>query len=453
MLFNEINQNFAFYSDLATQLKTVPISYPNTFDNSFSFTSFELPNENINISLPFNLLKIKQNLTEKLEIFFLMISDFLIKEEKIRIVVVDLEKTSSFNFDNGYYSLPEDQSDYKYCEYTLFNNSNKIAQIFKLASLLYEKCLKLSSSTKRELYYTNVELFKSTDIIDNIINDLCSILAVHRFELPIFPSGKGLFCGNITLFNEKGCQMNIKHSSNNYNKINLITYEYLTENFTVQINDFNCPFILIIEKETLFFNLLENNEFLSAFPNCILVTGKGYPDYMTKVFLKKIVNQTSINNVPVLYFGDNDPHGFEIFLNYLFGSKQSSRENEFMSINSIQWVGLSNEMIEKVNSVSCINKVNDILEKELMNEKQTGLIKLTQKDIKKIELMKQKVYFDIDNWVPSINIHKENLVSNLSILLNEMNQILIRGYKAEGEYILSKYTSLFINNLKIKLLL
>ena len=110
-------------------------------------------------------------------------------------------------------------------------------------------------------------------------------------------------------------------------------------------------------------------------------------------------------------------------------------------------------MIEKVNSVSCINKVNDILEKELMNEKQTGLIKLTQKDIKKIELMKQKVYFDIDNWVPSINIHKENLVSNLSILLNEMNQILIRGYKAEGEYILSKYTSLFINNLKIKLLL
>ena len=44
-------------------------------------------------------------------------------------------------------------------------------------------------------------------------------------------------------------------------------------------------------------------------------------------------------------------------------------------------------------------------------------------------------FFDIDNWVPSLNIHKENLVSNLSILLNEMNQILIRGYKTEGEYI------------------
>lgn len=395
--------------------------------------------------LPPTTVTIKQNLLQKLETFFTMLTDSLNNNEKLYIMIVDLDKTSMFNFDNGYYSLPEDTNNFKYMEYTMFNNSNKIAQLLKVASILYDKCMKMSSSTKRELYYTDVELFKSTENIDSIINDLCSILVINRFELPIFPSAKGLFCGNLSLYNEKGNQLNIKSTSYSFNKINLITYEYLTENFSVQIDNNINVFVLIVEKETLFFNLIENTDFISSFPNVILITGKGYPDYMTKVFIKKLYEQIKHRMIPFFYFGDNDPHGIEIFLNYLYGSKQSSRENESIAINCIKWIGLTNETIEKVSDSKMI------IDSDANNENVTGLIKLSPKDIKKIQTLKQREYFNIDNWVPSMNIYKDNLVSNMSILLNELNEMESRGYKAEGEFVLSKYSDLFIENIKLNL--
>ena len=89
-----------------------------------------------------------------------------------------------------------------------------------------------------------------------------------------------------------------------------------------------------------------------------------------------------------------------------------------------------------------------IVDSEANSESSTGLIKLSPKEIKKIQLMKQREYFNIDNWVPSMNIYKDNLVSNISVLLNELNEMETRGYKAEGEYVLSKYSDLFIENIK-----
>ena len=438
---SQVHTQFTDYSYPMMSYNCLPSPQMYPISPMLSQSSFALPPSFYASPLP-SIVTIKQNLLQKLETFFTMITDSLNNNEKLLILIVDLDKSALFNFDNGYYSLPEDTNTFKYTEYTLFNNSNKIAQLLKVASILYDKCMKMSSSTKRELYYTDVELFKSTENIDSIINDLCSILVINRFELPIFPSAKGLFCGNISLYNEKGNQMNIKSTSYSFNKINLITYEYLTENFSVQIDNNINTFILIVEKETLFFNLIENTDFLNAFPNVILITGKGYPDYMTKVFIKKLSEQIKQRMIPLFYFGDNDPHGIEIFLNYLYGSKQSSRENESIAINSIKWIGLTNETIEKVSDTKMI------IDSEKNAESSTGLIKLSPKDIKKIQFMKQREYFNIDNWVPSMNIYKENLVSNMSVLLNELNEMETRGYKAEGEYVLSKYSDLFIQNIK-----
>lgn len=438
---SQVHTQFTDYTYPMMNYNCLPSPQMYPISPMLSQSSFTLPPSFYASPLP-SIVTIKQNLLQKLETFFTMITDSLNSNEKLLILIVDLDKSALFNFDNGYYSLPEDTNTFKYTEYSLFNNSNKIAQLLKVASILYDKCMKMSSSTKRELYYTDVELFKSTENIDSIINDLCSILVINRFELPIFPSAKGLFCGNISLYNEKGNQMNIKSTSYSFNKINLITYEYLTENFSVQIDNNINTFILIVEKETLFFNLIENTDFFNAFPNVILITGKGYPDYMTKVFIKKLSEQIKQRMIPLFYFGDNDPHGIEIFLNYLYGSKQSSRENESIAINSIKWIGLTNETIEKVSDTKMI------IDSEQNAESSTGLIKLSPKDIKKIQLMKQREYFNLDNWVPSMNIYKENLVSNMSVLLNELNEMETRGYKAEGEYVLSKYSDLFIQNIK-----
>ena len=449
----------------------------NEFDESNMFNN---PQSNINqISnsplISKIMLQFREKLYPLLKKFFMDFAKKLINDEPIQIAVIDLDKTSIMDYDIGCYSFPLETDKFKYKIYNLFDNLKSIARILKLAVIIQNKLNQLRPCTKRELYYENVDLFKSTDIIDSNESDLCSILGICRFDLPIFPSAKGLFCGNITLVNKYGNRLNINNTNMN-SKINLINYEYLIEEFFIDdntrnsINFFqsNCNnicqkyFVLIVEKETLFFNLVGNYQFYSKFPNAIVITGKGYPDYITKIFIKRLSEQLS--NVPFIYFGDHDPHGLEIYLNYLFGSTQSCKENSYMCIGNLKWVGLSHENIEMILKFGLINKEimkeisdndgNDIVindkdfvdDEENIKESQTsGLIKLDNKDKIKIKNILKREFFNNDEkWINSNNPNSEKILTNLAIIKNELIQMENFDYKAEGEYLISKYFSDFL---------
>ena len=449
----------------------------NEFDESNIFNN---PQSNINqISnsplISKIMLQFREKLYPLLKKFFMDFAKKLINDEPIQIAVIDLDKTSIIDYDIGCFSFPLETDKFKYKIYNLFDNLKSIARILKLAVIIQNKLNQLRPCTKRELYYENVDLFKSTDIIDSNESDLCSILGICRFDLPIFPSAKGLFCGNITLVNKYGNRLNINNTNMN-SKINLINYEYLIEEFFIDdntrnsINFFqsNCNnicqkyFVLIVEKETLFFNLVGNYQFYSKFPNAIVITGKGYPDYITKIFIKRLSEQLS--NVPFIYFGDHDPHGLEIYLNYLFGSTQSCKENSYMCIGNLKWVGLSHENIEMILKFGLINKEimkeisdndgNDIVisdkdfvdEEENIKESQTsGLIKLDNKDKIKIKNILKREFFNNDEkWINSNNPNSEKILTNLAIIKNELIQMENFDYKAEGEYLVSKYFSDFL---------
>ena len=435
------------------------------------------------------MIQFKEKLYPLLKQFFIDFANKLINDEPIQLAVIDLEKTSYLDYDLGYYSLPLGTDKFKYKIYNLFDNLKTIARILKIAVIIHHKLALQMPCTKRELYYENVDLFLSTDIIDSTESDLCSILGVCKFNLPIFPSAKGLFCGNITLVNKFGSRLNINNSNLN-NKINLINYEYLIEDFDLDENsknyinliqnnemfvgnnnngcssrnniDDSCHkyFVLIIEKETLFFNLVGNYQFFKKFPNAIIITGKGYPDYITKVFITKLFNL--VNNIPFIYFGDHDPHGFEIYLNYLFGSIQSSKENNFMCLGNINWIGLSHENIEAILKFGLIDNEfkkeiyeennnllidnNDYLNKESVNKQvESGLIKLDNKDKIKIQNILKREYFNFDEkWINSNNPFSEKILSNLKIIKNELLLMESSDYKAEGEYLVSKYFNDFL---------
>ena len=449
----------------------------NEFDESNIFNN---PQSNINqISnsplISKIMLQFREKLYPLLKKFFMDFAKKLINDEPIQIAVIDLDKTSIMDYDIGCYSFPLGTDKFKYKIYNLFDNLKSIARILKLAVIIQNKLNQLRPCTKRELYYENVDLFKSTDIIDSNESDLCSILGICRFDLPIFPSAKGLFCGNITLVNKYGNRLNINNTNMN-SKINLINYEYLIEEFFIDDNTRNginffqsnynniCQkyFVLIVEKETLFFNLVGNYQFYSKFPNAIVITGKGYPDYITKIFIKRLSEQLS--NVPFIYFGDHDPHGLEIYLNYLFGSTQSCKENSYMCIGNLKWVGLSHENIEMILKFGLINKEmmkeisdngdNDIVindkdfvdEEENIKEDQTsGLIKLDNKDKIKIKNILKREFFNNDEkWINSNNPNNEKILTNLAIIKNELIQMENFDYKAEGEYLVSKYFSDFL---------
>ena len=495
------------------------ISFPHEYDNPYLYYPFidnensspvtffqsqkqlyNIYNENENTKLiSFNktsssisniMIEFHAKIYPLLKKFFIDFANKLINDEPIQLAVIDLEKTGYLDYDLGYYSLPLDINKFKYKIYNLFDNLRTITRILKLSVIIHHKLSQLMPCTKRELYYENVDLFKSTDIIDSTESDLCSILGICKFDLPIFPSAKGLFCGNITLINKHGHKLNINNSHMN-SKINLINYEYLIEDFDLDentknyinliqnnkmyignkevgkisrnnINDISSKyFVLIIEKETLFFNLIGNYQFFKKFPNAIIITGKGYPDYITKVFIKKLYNL--VNNIPFIYFGDHDPHGFEIYLNYIFGSVQSCKENNFMALGDINWIGLSHENIEAILKFGLINNevMKEICEDEgnngiineneylnndnLNQESESGLIKLDNKDKLKIKNMLKREYFNLDEkWVNSNNIFSEKIMTNLKIIKNELFLMENSDYKAEGEYLVSKYFNDFL---------
>lgn len=50
--------------------------------------------------------------------------------------------------------------------------------------------------------------------------------------------------------------------------------------------------------------------------NCIIATGKGYPDFATRLLVKEI----QALGIPILGLFDSDPHGLEILTSYAVGS-------------------------------------------------------------------------------------------------------------------------------------
>lgn len=95
--------------------------------------------------------------------------------------------------------------------------------------------------------------------------------------------------------------------------------------------------ILLVEKDTVFKKLLQNNIIGRWNNKCILITvrtlmpcklllfsqvfapsqGKGYPDTNTRLILVKL---RELHALPINVFTDADPYGIEIMLTYRHGS-------------------------------------------------------------------------------------------------------------------------------------
>ena len=79
----------------------------------------------------------------------------------------------------------------------------------------------------------------------------------------------------------------------------------------------NCN-LLIVEKEAVFTKLINNYQKLNE--NTILITGKGFPDFLTRLFLKKLEQNCSSLISSCSIFTDADPYGISIALNYTHSS-------------------------------------------------------------------------------------------------------------------------------------
>ncbi|KAL2763523.1 meiotic recombination protein SPO11 isoform a [Daubentonia madagascariensis] len=216
-------------------------------------------------------------------------------------------------------------------------SAKKFALILKILSMIYKLVQSNTYATKRDIYYTDIQLFGNQTIVDNIISDISCMLKVPRRSLHILSTSKGLIAGNLRYIEEDGTKVNctggataVAVPSNIQGIRNLIT---------------DAKFVLIVEKDATFQRLLDDN-FCNKMSPCIMVTGKGVPDLNTRLLVKKLWDTF---HIPVFTLVDADPHGIEIMCIYKYGSMSMSFEAHNLTVPAIRWLGLLPSDIKRLN--------------------------------------------------------------------------------------------------------
>ncbi|ERL83889.1 hypothetical protein D910_01180, partial [Dendroctonus ponderosae] len=198
-----------------------------------------------------------------------------------------------------------------------------------------------TAAYSKEIYYqlkTDVCTQRHTDSAIRIISRM---LNVGMWALNI-TAQKGLVYGNMKLVMDTGETINCNVAGSGSRT--------LVPNDVMNICEIQSQafFILVVEKESIFNKLLEEdlpNKLTKPF---ILITGKGYPDLNTQLFLKKL---WMVMEIPVFIFVDADPDGISIMLTYRFGSKvviikqyicknTNVHLSEYLAIPKAKWIGV-----------------------------------------------------------------------------------------------------------------
>ncbi|XP_072489561.1 meiotic recombination protein SPO11 isoform X2 [Notamacropus eugenii] len=212
-------------------------------------------------------------------------------------------------------------------------SAQRFALILKILSMIYKLVQSNTYATKRDIYYTDIQLFGNQSAVDNIINDISCMLKVPRRNLHILSTSKGLIAGNLSYIEEDGTKVNCTCGS---------TAVAVPSNIQ---GIRNAKFLLIVEKDATFQRLLDDN-FCNKLSPCIIVTGKGVPDLNTRLLIKKLWDTFYL---PIFTLVDADPHGIEIMCIYKYGSLSMSFEAHNLTVPTIRWLGLLPSDIERLN--------------------------------------------------------------------------------------------------------
>ena len=205
----------------------------------------------------------------------------------------------------------------------------KTAITTRVVELVHEVLSKGIHITKRDLFYTDVKLFKDQGESDAVLDDVACMAGCTRTSLHVIASDKGLVVGRIQ-YREAGDLIDCTKMG--------IAGKAIPP-YIDRITDIksDAEFIILVEKEAVYLRLAEDR-FYQKYP-CIVITGKGQPDVATRLFLRKIRDELKI---PVLALVDSDPYGLKILSVYCSGSKQMSYDSNHLTTADIKWLGVKN---------------------------------------------------------------------------------------------------------------
>ncbi|KAG1179847.1 hypothetical protein G6F70_002140 [Rhizopus microsporus] len=200
------------------------------------------------------------------------------------------------------------------------SSAKTLARYFSVLQMIYEAIAHRIIITKRDMYYRDVGLFVTQSVVDTIVDDIACHYNVPRSSLNVSASSKGLIFGPIVI--------KLKN-----NKI----LDCMTHMPTLNCHDEQG---ILIPPVNQIAEIKFSIGFCQTLPqSCILVTGKGYPDLLTRQFVKHFSIQYS--RLPILALMDNDPHGLDIYATYKWGARALAFDVSNLAVQSIQLIGLT----------------------------------------------------------------------------------------------------------------
>ncbi|KAI0958728.1 hypothetical protein AcV7_004458 [Taiwanofungus camphoratus] len=266
-------------------------------------------------------------------------------------------------------------------------SARPFAHLFRVVDLIHEGLVNDIPTTKRDIYYKDVPLFKSQTVVDRLVDDLAATLDLGRADLHVRAASKGLVCGH-------GLAIQLDHGEIvhvNDSEGSLIPVGEEISRFEV---DDSLSWVLIVEKEAVFQTLCRLR--LASHPSLpgpgIIVTvpyehsfrhldansvqGKGYPDVATRQLVKTLSDNLPAN-IPILALVDGDAYGLDILSVYRFGSTSMRHESEKLAASRIRWAGIW------TSELACLGVDKDTLIPITKHDQKKALAMLKRPDLPK----------------------------------------------------------------------
>lgn len=234
-----------------------------------------------------------------------------------------------------------------------------ITRLMKVLENVYELLRTNDYATKREIFYTDVPLFKDQKNSDKNIEDLSTMLYTTRNSTHIIASPRGACVGKLRIRDGNEI-IDLEKQGSGYWQVSTMLNE-------IDIIESDAEFILVIEKDAAMMRL-NKHKFWEKHPS-ILITAQGVGNVAVRMFLKRLSQEL---NLPIFTLVDSDPYGHYIHSVYMRGSKRLSYESPFLATPNIKLLGVLTKDLDeyKIPEAARIPmNANDIKRiKDMLNE-------------------------------------------------------------------------------------
>jgi len=248
-----------------------------------------------------------------------------------------------------------------------------ITRLMRVLEVVNELLNEDIHATKREVFYTDVNLFQEQKNSDKSIEDVSTMLYTTRNSTHIVAAPKGTCVGRLRIRDRSDIIDLEGLGSGGW------TISPMLDN--IDIIESDAEFILVIEKDAAMMRLAEAR-FWRKYP-CILLTAQGVGNVAVRMFLKRLSKEL---NLPVFSLVDSDPYGHYIHSVYLRGSKRLSYESPFLATPDIRLLGVLTRDLDKYKIPQEVrikmNKQDEKRTKDLLNEDFVKKNKAWETDLK-----------------------------------------------------------------------